>query len=155
MCARSLEEIISKRIGQGKAIVLIGPRQVGKTTLFQKILSQRKHLFLDADDPVVRQLLDAPSTEQLKRIIGDHTLIFIDEAQHIPSIGLSIKLITDQFKQVQLLVSDSSSFELGQSVSEPLTGRKWQYELFPISWQEIESTLGYVKAAQQLEDLIL
>ena len=155
MFPRILEEKIIKKIGKGKAIVLLGPRQVGKTTLFQTILADRKHLFLDADDPLVRQILDAPNTEELKTIIGDHDLVFIDEAQRIPGIGLTLKLMTDRFKKVQVLVSGSSSFDLGQSINEPLTGRKWQYELFPISWSEFEQKVGFVKASQQLSDRLL
>ncbi|MFK7832183.1 MAG: ATP-binding protein [Winogradskyella sp.] len=155
MFNRVLKSQIENRFGSGKAIILIGPRQVGKTTLLHSILEHQPHLFLDGDDPTIRALLKSPNTEQLKSIISDNTTVFIDEAQRIQNIGLTLKLITDQFKNVQLLVSGSSAFELKNLTNEPLTGRKWQYYLFPISWEEFEAKLSYVKAYQQLEQRLL
>ena len=151
MIKRILEEKITQKLDKGKAILVIGPRQVGKTTLINSILENRAHLFLDGDDSTVRNLLTDPNTEELKSIIGSHTTLFIDEAQRITNIGLTLKIITDQFKKVQLLVSGSSAFELNNQTSEPLTGRKWEYKLYPISWQELEDSMGYVKSEQQLE----
>lgn len=151
MIKRELEKQINKRFGKGKAILLIGPRQVGKTTLFNKLLERKEHLFLNGDDPTVRKLLTNPNIEQLKNIIGNFKVVFIDEAQRIDNIGLTLKLITDQLKSVQLLVSGSSAFELNNQTQEPLTGRKWEYNLYPISWNEFENSVGYLKAQQQLE----
>lgn len=151
MIKRNLEEKIKNRFGTGKAILLIGPRQVGKTTLFNKLLEEKEYLFLNGDDPTVRKLLSNPNLEQLKNIIGNHKIVFIDEAQRIDNIGLTLKLITDQLKTVQLLVSGSSAFELNNHTQESLTGRKWEYQLYPISWGEFESNVGYFKAEQQLE----
>lgn len=151
MIKRILEDKITSKIGLGKAIILIGPRQVGKTTLINFILEDKKHLFLDGDDPTVRDLLTNPNTEQLNNIIGKNTIVFIDEAQRIENIGITLKIITDQFKQVQLFVSGSSAFELNNQINEPLTGRKWEFDLYPISWKEYEENIGYVKAEQNLE----
>ncbi len=151
MIDRVLEKEISNRFGKGKAIILIGPRQVGKTTLFNKLLKNKEHLFLNGDDPTVRKLLTNPNLEQLKNIIGNFKIVFIDEAQRIDNIGLTLKLITDQLKSVQLLVSGSSAFELNNQTQEPLTGRKWEYQLYPISWNEFENNIGYLKAQKQLE----
>lgn len=151
MIKRDLEEQIKKRFGTGKVILLIGPRQVGKTTLSNTILEGKEFLFLNGDDPTVRRLLSNPNLEQLKNIIGDSKIVFIDEAQRINNIGLTLKLITDQLKSVQLLVSGSSAFELNNQTQEPLTGRKWEYQLYPISWNEFELDVGYLKAEQQLE----
>ena len=151
MINRSVQSSIMDKIGRGKAIIIVGPRQVGKTTLIKTILENQEHLFLDADDPTTRNLLTNPNTEQLKSIIGKNKIVFIDEAQRIENIGITLKIITDQFKDVQLLVSGSSAFELNNKINEPLTGRKWEYQLFPISWKEFENDIGFVKAAQQLE----
>ncbi|MEM9895191.1 MAG: ATP-binding protein [Bacteroidota bacterium] len=152
MIDRQLHHRLAKKCFQGKAILLIGSRQVGKTTLVKEVVKQldTSVLFLDGDDPAVRSLLKSPSTEEIRQIIGQYKVVFIDEAQRIASIGLTDKIITDQFKKTQLILSGSSSFDLGQEVQEPLTGRKWTYELFPISWQEWQDHIGYVKSEQDL-----
>ncbi len=155
MYQRTIESNIKDNIGKGKAIIIVGARQVGKTTLIKKILEGQEYLFLDADDPAIKQLLSGPNTEEIRTILGENKIVFIDEAQRIDGIGLTLKIITDQFKKVQLFVSGSSSFDLGNKLDEPLTGRKWEYELFPISWEEFENNEGFVKAEQQLENRLL
>jgi len=155
MYQRIIENIIKEKIGSGKAIIIVGARQVGKTTLIKKILEKEEYLFLDADDPVIRQLLTTPNTEEIRTILGENRIVFVDEAQRIDGIGLTLKIITDQFKNIQLFVSGSSSFDLGNKLNEPLTGRKWEYELFPISWEEFEKKEGFVKAEQQIENRLL
>jgi predicted AAA+ superfamily ATPase len=84
-------------------------------------------LFLDGDDGVTRELLHNPSTEEIKNIIGHHKIVFIDEVQRIDTIGITSKIIVDQFKEVQLIVSGSSAFDIKNKTSESLTGRKWEY----------------------------
>lgn len=155
MYSRYLSDRIKNRIDSGKAIVLIGPRQVGKTTLIKSILESKDYLFLDGDDPKTRTLLTEPTTEQIRAIIGNYKYVFIDEAQRIEGIGLTMKIITDQFKNVQLFASGSSSFDLSNKINEPLTGRKWEYQLFPISWEEYESHHGFLYAEQSLENRLL
>ncbi len=155
MYQRIIENIVKDKIGTGKAIIIVGARQVGKTTLIKKILEGQEYLFLDADDPSIRQLLLNPNTEEIRTILGENRIVFIDEAQRIAGIGLTLKIITDQFKKVQLFVSGSSSFDLGNKLNEPLTGRKWEYELFPISWEEFEKKEGFVKSEQQIENRLL
>lgn len=155
MFDRTIGKRIMEKINGGKAIVVIGARQVGKTTLLKEILKDKEFLFLDADDPSTRSLLESPTTEEIRTFIGEHKYIFLDEAQRIPGIGLTLKIITDQFKGVQLFVSGSSSFDLGNALNEPLTGRKWEYELFPITWEEYENKIGFIKSEQQIENRLL
>jgi len=155
MYTRYLSEIIKNRIGSGKAIVVIGPRQVGKTTLIESILETKDYLLFDGDDPKTRTLLTEPNTEEIRTLIGKYKFVFIDEAQRIEGIGLTMKIITDRFKEVQLFASGSSSFDLTNKINEPLTGRKWEYQLFPISWEEYEKHHGYLYAEQQLENRLL
>ena len=155
MFTRTIENRIKEKTNSGKAVVVVGARQVGKTTLLNEILKDKAYLFLDADDPATRGLLQSPTTEQIRTIVGDYKCVFLDEAQRIPGIGLTLKIITDQFKDVQLFVSGSSSFDLGNQLNEPLTGRKWEYELFPVSWEEYENTIGVIKSEQQLENRLL
>ena len=138
MIVRIIESQIKELLFKGKAILLIGPRQSGKTSLINKILTnyEASTLFLDGDDPNVQILLERPNTEQIRQIIGEKTIVFIDEAQRIKDIGITAKIIVDQFKNIQLILSGSSAFELSQQTNEPLTGRKRTFYLWPISWQE-------------------
>lgn len=155
MYNRILEEAVKNKLHKGKTIIVFGPRQVGKTTLIQKVVGNKTHLFLDADDPEVRLLLTRPNTEDLRSLIGSHNLVFIDEAQRIEDVGLTLKIIHDQFKDAQLIVSGSSAFELSSQTSEPLTGRKWEYKMFPVSWEELERHVGFLTATRQLEQRLI
>ena len=151
MIIRSLKDNLQQKLNKGKAIVLIGPRQVGKTTLVHALLKDIPFLFLDGDDSVVAETLANANTETLKSIIGDYKYVFIDEVQRIRNIGLKLKIIVDQIKDVQVIVSRSSAFDINHVTQEPLTGRKFEYHLYPISWNEFEKNVGYIKAQQQLE----
>ena len=155
MITRTITPTIQDKIGRGKAIMIIGPRQVGKTTLILNQLQNEDYTFFDGDDPSTRAELDTPNTETIRRLIGGKKIVFIDEAQRINGIGLTLKIITDQFKDVQLWISGSSSFSLFNELNEPLTGRKWEYELYPISWEEYENHIGYLKAQQNLENRLI
>jgi predicted AAA+ superfamily ATPase len=153
---RLLKADIEELFNLGKAIVLIGPRQVGKSTLLKQILKEKEpNLFLDGDDFTIQQQLEIPNTEFLKRLIGEHTIVFIDEAQRISNIGITSKIIIDQFPHVQLILSGSSALDLNNEINEPLTGRKWEYNLFPISMEELQLSQGFLKTHQQLEDRII
>ena len=107
MINRVLSQLI--QLKTNKAIIVLGPRQTGKTTLLNSIIQNLSDkIFLDCDDPLVRELLENANTERLRQIIGSNTVVFIDEAQRVKNIGLTLKIITDQFKQVQL-------FEIGRA----------------------------------------
>lgn len=138
---RDLKKVIEAKIGKGKVIVLIGPRQVGKTTLLKDILttySEKKSVqFWNCDEPDIRSALADANSAQLKTLAGKAEFIVIDEAQRIKNIGLTIKLLHDTFPQIQLAVTGSSSLDLSNTVNEPLTGRKFEYNLFPFSTHEL------------------
>lgn len=157
MISRSIEQQIAGRFFSGKAIIITGPRQSGKTTLVMKLLESYRDecLIINGDDPVSERMFNRPNTEQLRQFIGNKRIVFIDEAQRIPFIGLTSKLITDTFKEVQLILSGSSSFELMNQTQEPLTGRKWTFSLWPINWQEWQDYSGYLKAEQDLENCLV
>ena len=155
MIYRTLSVAIKKRFNKGKAIVLLGPRQVGKTTLLRECLDEKEFLFLDGDDPEIRSLLLNAGKSKLQAILGKYKWVFIDEAQRITDVGLIAKIITDQFKDVQLVISGSSALEINQSTQEPLTGRKFEYHLFPISWEEFEDHVGYMEASAQFEERLI
>jgi len=152
MIYRKLEEIIRSRLFSEKAIVVIGARQTGKTTSVNNIISNLQNVaVLNGDDMVVRALLSSANSAQIRAIIGNSKILFIDEVQRIENIGLTAKIIVDNFRDVQLILSGSSAFEIKNSLSESLTGRKWQFIMYPVTWKELEKTYGYLQALQQLE----
>lgn len=157
MIVRILENHLSKRLFSGKAILLIGPRQVGKTTLLKSALGKSKTgvTWLNGDNPEERELLRDVTVAKWKRIIGANKIIVIDEAQRIQDIGLKMKLITDQLPDVQLIASGSSAFELANQVNEPLTGRKWQYHLYPLSFEEMENYQGFTMEHSLLHERLI
>ena len=138
MIERKLQKVIKDRFFNGKAIVLIGARQVGKTTLMQELTNGANDiLWLNGDELATRTLLQEVSVEKFRSLIGSKKIMVVDEAQRIENIGLKMKLITDHLPEVQLILTGSSSFELANRVNEPLTGRKWEYTLFPLSFAEM------------------
>ena len=150
MIIRKLEENMRALAGDGKAIILIGPRQVGKTTLLKTLTKGKKVLWLDADDSTVRNALDNPNEAMLRVLIGEKTTLVIDEAQRIDNIGLAVKILVDQFEGLQIYVSGSSAFEISNKLNEPLTGRKWELQLFPFTFSELTANNGYLEEISML-----
>jgi predicted AAA+ superfamily ATPase len=157
MIQRLLETILTQRFNKRKALIVLGARQTGKTTLVKNILAESSipSLSLNADKPIVQELLTEPSLEQLKQIFGSSKLVFIDEAQRIKNIGLTLKIIVDEIPEIQLIVTGSSAFELSNTINEPLTGRKFEYQLYPISWLELVNYTNYIEALSQLKHRII
>jgi len=148
---RFLEKIIRDKIKSQKAIILLGARQVGKTTLFSKLFKNNEHvLWLNGDELDVQSIFVNTSAIRLRALIGKKKILIIDEAQRIKDIGLRLKLITDQIPEVQLLVTGSSALELASAVNEPLTGRKWEYNMFPISFGEMVAHHGLLEEKRLL-----
>jgi len=136
---RILLPTVEEHLEGGKAVILIGPRQVGKTTLLEKITVRYpgKLLWMDCDEPDIRHRLADTTSTELKAWIGDAGLVVVDEAQRVKNIGLTLKLFTDKIRSLQLLVTGSSSLDLANEINEPLTGRKWEFMLLPISTEEM------------------
>ncbi len=157
MITRQLQQVIESRLFKGKAIIVIGARQVGKSTLFRQIIEKREEptLSLNCDEPEVKELLTDINTADLRLLIGNNKLVVIDEAQRVPGIGLTLKRITDNFSDVQLMVTGSSSFELQNHLNEPLTGRKYEYHLYPISTAELLQSKGLLAVKQSLESRLI
>ena len=157
MITRTLQQRIEGNLFKGKAVIVIGARQVGKSTLFRQITEKLEGpvLMLNCDEPEVRELLAGMNLVELKLMIGKHRLVVIDEAQRVSEIGMTLKRITDNFPEVQLLVTGSSSFELQNRLNEPLTGRKYEYHLFPISTRELLEHGGLIAVKQSLESRLI
>lgn len=138
MIHRTLEDKIKKLIGSSKAIIVMGARQVGKSTLLHSVLdSMSDVMWMNGDDLDIQQLFSQMTSTRIKAILGNYQILVVDEAQRIPNIGLRLKLITDQMKDVQVIATGSSSFMLANKVNEPLTGRKREFKMFSISFKEM------------------
>lgn len=157
MFKRQLVETLKKKMHKGKAIILLGARQTGKTTLIKTLIcgKEKNCIMLNADEQNVREELSNASTQKLKQVIGSNKIICIDEAQRIQNVGLTLKLITDNFPKVQLIVSGSSALELASEINEPLTGRKWEYNLYPLCWAELREKYNYFESQNFLEQRLI
>jgi hypothetical protein len=154
---RKLFQILKDKIDYKKAILLLGPRQVGKTTLVKKLAGSisDEFLYLNGDELPIQAALSNPNLSFLKSYLGTSRVVIVDEAQRIPNIGLSLKLIIDNFSDIQLIVTGSSALELSESNNEPLTGRKWEYRIYPLSWSEMNKTLGMPVTFGSLEKYLI
>ncbi len=154
---RAIYQQIINNLFKGKAIIITGPRQVGKTTLLQVIMkeSESKVLYLNCDEPDIRPMLENASSTSLKALIGDNALILIDEAQRVKNIGLTLKLLVDNFKEIQIIATGSSALELANEINEPLTGRKREYHLYPFSTAEMVVNTSVLQETRLLEQRMI
>jgi predicted AAA+ superfamily ATPase len=138
MFDRIITQDIEQSLFKGKIIVLYGPRQVGKTTLVKHIIQKHDNTwYVNCDDPQTRTVLDNISAQRIRELFSSYKLVVIDEAQRIPDIGITLKIIADTLPDVQVIATGSSAFELSNTINEPLTGRKKVFTLYPLSWEEI------------------
>ncbi len=156
MIERLLEKSLRTKFFKKKAIILLGARQVGKTSLLTKMFGNRKDvLWLNGDELDVQRLFANISAARLEKFIGTNKILIIDEAQRIDNIGLRLKLITDKIKHVQLIATGSSAFELSNKLNEPLTGRKWEYRMYPLSFSEMAKHHGLMEEKRLLPHRML
>lgn len=138
MIVRKIQQQVMSTLNQGLVSIVYGARQVGKTTLAKQIAKNyKKPLYLNCDDPTVVSSLTEKSAIELRSYIGDSDLVIIDEAQRVENIGISIKLIHDTYPEIKLLVTGSSSLDLSNKITEPLTGRSIETILYPLSVEEV------------------
>lgn len=157
MIQRNLRLEITEELFQGKALLVFGPRQVGKTTALIQLLNERKDevLFLNADEADVRDSLENTTSTQLRLLFGDKKIVFIDEAQRVNGIGITLKLITDVLKDVQVIATGSSAFDLSSQTQESLTGRKLEFFLYPLSFGEMVNHHGLLEEKRHLEQRLI
>ena len=149
---RHIKQQIESSLYKGKIIVIYGARQVGKTTLVKEIISTiPKSVYFSCDEPDVRDALTDKTSSSMKAFLGSSSVLVLDEAQRVPNIGISLKLLHDTFPEMQIIATGSSSFDLANKIVEPLTGRNISFTLYPISYAEYADNLGILEAKRMLE----
>lgn len=156
---RIAQKLLQEKIQAGKAVLLYGPRRVGKTTLLNEFARdyprKGKIKYVNAETKIIQESLSVRAIEPLKLFIGDSDILIIDEAQKVPEVGSAIKLIVDSIPSVAVVASGSASLDLSQKVGEPLTGRKKTINLFPISAGEIIAEKGREGYLEGLENFLI
>lgn len=154
--SRIIESSIKKSLFKGKIVIIYGARQVGKTTLVKKILNEygSEGRYLNCELLPVQEALSIKDAEKLKAFLGDFKLVVLDEAQNVPDIGRILKILVDTHPQLQIIATGSSSFDLAQKISEPMTGRTFTYQLSPISLQEIRQQEDLIQIESRLDNIL-
>ena len=157
MIDRVIEKSLKRHFFKAKSILLLGARQVGKTTLLRSIANTQSASveWINADNPEDRALLNGINSDRAKQLFKPGTLVIIDEAQRLENTGLTLKIIHDACPEVQLVATGSSAFELTDKAREALTGRKWTYHLFPLSVEELANENGAVALIRTLETRLI
>ncbi len=151
MIERSIKKQIESKLFKGKAIVLYGARQVGKTTLMKDLAAHYAEdgLWMNCDEPEPQVFLSNVSATKYRDIMGRKRILFLDEAQRVKNIGLALKIFVDNFPDKQVMATGSSSFDLANDVTEPLTGRTYNFQLFPFSMGELRQLYNQPFALEQ------
>jgi predicted AAA+ superfamily ATPase len=155
---RQLEPTVIKSLFKGKITIIYGARQVGKTTLVRKIAEDlgKPNGYLNCDElDIISQFQQANNSLALRQMLGKNSLVIIDEAQRIKNIGLKLKLLIDTYPEIQLLVTGSSSLDLSNEISEPLTGRCDEFWLFPLSAKEVWRNADQITRERELEKWLI
>ncbi len=154
---RTIKKQIEDKLFKGKVIILYGARQTGKTTIVKQIQMKNPDVsvYYNFDEPDIRKDFQDVTSDYLKKIIGDKKIVIFDEAQRIKNIGITLKLLVDNFKEIQVIATGSSSFDLANNISEPLTGRKYEFYVYPFSLEELNSEKDKLKIDRLLENRMI
>lgn len=155
LIVRTIENQITNQLNQKKAILLFGARQVGKTSLIKKIVKDLPHLWFSGDEPDVQLLLENASSARISQLVGEHHIMVIDEAQMIKNVGLLIKRIVDYQPHLQVIATGSSAFELADKTKESLIGRKYEFQLFPLSINEMIKHSNWLEQSRKLSHYLV
>lgn len=153
MIPRLLTQRIQAFKGRKRALVVLGPRRVGKTTLMASLFDPRFPgiRWYNGEEPGTQDLFKNPSAQKLKTLIGNAKTVVLDEAQRIESIGLVVKLLVDSNPEIQFIITGSSALELAAGISESMTGRKYDLNLYPLSFGEMAAHIGLLEEIRMIE----
>ena len=155
MIQREIQSVIEKQLFMGKVIILYGPRRVGKTTLSKLLVDKELNSrYINCELLENRSALQTTNSSALKSFLGNYRLIVLDEAQQIGDIGRILKILADTFPEIQMIATGSSSFELGNRLAEPLTGRSREYLLYPFSMTELLSVKDRISVNADLDTIL-
>lgn len=148
---------LAKNLKKGKVLAIYGARQIGKTTLLKTFLksTKLKHRFVTGDDVAIRELLGSERLSTLEEFCAGYDLIAIDEAQHIPNIGIGLKLMVDHIEDIQIIATGSSSFDLANKIGEPLVGRKRTLKMYPLSFLELNNHFSKYDLNEMMPELLI
>jgi uncharacterized protein len=154
---RSVSKLINQNLKPNKVVILLGARRTGKSVLIRNIISAlpEKHLFLDGDDFTTLNLFQPRTIENYRSLLGNTKLLVIDEAQQIPDIGKSLKLIIDHIPDIKILITGSSAFDINNKIGEPLTGRKTTITLYPFSQTEYNQEESITETTGKLNEKLI
>ncbi len=154
---RTIQKKIESSLFKKKVVIIYGARQVGKTTLVKAILEKipQDSGYFNCDEPDIRSALTEKTSTELKAFFGRKKFVVLDEAQRVKNIGLTLKLLVDNFPEMQVIATGSSSFELSNKVSEPLTGRKYEHHLYPFSLEELKDIYSDLEINRLLERMMV
>lgn len=155
MYKRAIEEQLIKHLFKGKIIILYGPRQVGKTTLVKKVAKEYDGAYFLCEEPDVNNALTSKTSTEMRAFLGNKKLIILDEAQKVHNIGTSLKLLIDNFPDIQIIATGSSSFDLANKMNEPLTGRNYEFTMYPLSISELVESFSLLETKRLLENYII
>ncbi|MCC8176851.1 MAG: ATP-binding protein [Bacteroidales bacterium] len=157
MITRIQKDSILRTLSRGKAVLIMGPRQVGKSTLTRQIFADRDDdvLWLNGDDGDTRDFFLNFTATKMRQALGSKSILVIDEAQRLVNPGLCLKVIADQLPDVQLVATGSSSFELSKGINESMAGRKRELQLLPLSFREMVDYHGLIEETRMLDQRLV
>ena len=154
---RDLSKNIIKKLQSNKVVIVFGARRVGKTVLVKELLEKINEpvLSLNGEDINVHDKLAIRSVENYKQLLGSYKLLYIDEAQKIPEIGLKLKIMIDEIEDLKIIISGSSSFDIHKDAGEPLTGRKYSFNLFALSENEYNQIENKIEKIDKVRERLI
>ena len=149
--------VMEKLTSSDKGVFIYGARQVGKTTLVNEVIGKLgvRTLVINGDQSRYVSVLSSRDLARIRGLVAGYELLFVDEAQRIPEIGLNLKIIRDELPKLKLVVTGSSSLDLASRISEPLTGRMWTYRLYPIAVSELGGLYNDFELGSALEERLV